>query len=205
MLRQPAQAMLIDLDGVLRRWDPSVPAAVEESYGLAPGSLLSTAMSWDLLRPAVAGEITDAEWMQLVATRLPLPEEEAKQAVAEWQRHRGTVDPEVLAFVREVRAAGRPVGLATNATDLLRGDLEQLGLTDEFDVVVSSYELKVHKPAPEFFERACAALNVEPPWVLFVDDDDRAVRGARVAKLPSLRWSGPQDIPYLRKALALPA
>lgn len=205
MLRQPAQAMLIDLDGVLRRWDPSVPAAVEESYGLAPGTLLSTAMSWDLLRPAVAGEITDAEWMQLVATRLPLPGEDAKQAVAEWQQHRGTVDPEVLAFVQEVRAAGRPVGLATNATDLLRGDLERLGLTDEFDVVVSSYELKVHKPAPEFFERACAALNVEPPWVLFVDDDDRAVRGARVAKLPSLRWSGPQDIPYLRKALALPA
>jgi putative hydrolase of the HAD superfamily len=204
MLRQPAQALLIDLDGVLRRWDPTVPAAVEESYGLAPGTLLSTAMSWDLLRPAVAGEITDAEWMHLVATRLPLPEEDAKKAVTEWQQHRGTVDPEVLAFVREVRAAGRPVGLATNATDLLRGDLARLGLTDEFDVVVSSSELKVHKPAPEFFERACAALNVEPPWVLFVDDDDRAVRGARVAKLPSLRWSGPQDLPYLRKALALP-
>ena len=205
MLRQPAQAMLIDLDGVLRRWDLTVPAAVEESYGLAPGALLSTAMSWDLLRPAVAGEITDAEWMHLVATRLPLPEEDAKKAVSEWQQHRGTVDPEVLSFVREVRAAGRPVGLATNATDLLHGDLDRLGLTDEFDVVVSSSELKVHKPAPEFFERACAALDVEPPWVLFVDDDDRAVRGARVAKLPSLRWSGPQDIPYLRKALALPA
>ncbi|MFI7547344.1 HAD family hydrolase [Actinoplanes sp. NPDC049599] len=205
MLRQPARAMLIDLDGVLRRWDPTVPAAVEESYGLAPGTLLSTAMSWDLLRPAVAGEITDAEWMHLVATRLPLPEEDAKRAVIEWQQHRGTVDPEVLAFVRDVRAAGRPVGLATNATDLLRGDLDRLGLTAEFDAVVSSYELKVHKPAPEFFERACAALDEEPPWVLFVDDDDRAVRGARVAKLPSLRWSGPQDIPYLRKALALPA
>jgi putative hydrolase of the HAD superfamily len=205
MLRQPAQALLIDLDGVLRRWDPTVPAAVEESYGLAPGTLLSTAMSWDLLRPAVAGEITDAEWMHLVATRLPLPEQDAQRAITEWQQHRGTVDEQVLAFVREVRAAGRPVGLATNATDLLRGDLARLGLADEFDVVVSSYELKVHKPAPEFFERACAALNVEPPWVLFVDDDDRAVRGARVAKLPSLRWSGPQDIPYLRKALALPA
>ena len=205
MLRQPARAMLIDLDGVLRRWDPSVPAAVEESHGLKPGALLGTAMSWDLLRPAVAGEITDAEWMQLVASRLPLPEDEARTAVAEWQRHRGTIDPEVLAFVREVRAAGRPVGLATNATDLLRGDLAQLGLTDEFDAVVSSYELKVHKPAPEFFERACAALNVEPPWVLFVDDDDRTVRGARAAKLPSLRWTGPENLPYLRKALALPA
>ncbi|GAA3337941.1 haloacid dehalogenase [Amorphoplanes nipponensis] len=205
MLRQPARAMLIDLDGVLRRWDPAVPAAVENAYGLEPGALIGTAMSWDLLRPAVAGEITDAEWMQLVARRLPLPEADAQTAVAEWQQHRGVVDPEVLAFVRDVRAAGRPVGLATNATDLLRGDLDALGLTGEFDAVVSSWELKVHKPAPEFFERACAALHEEPPWVLFVDDDDRAVRGARVAQLPSLRWSGPQDLPYLRKALALPA
>jgi putative hydrolase of the HAD superfamily len=205
MLRQPAQAMLIDLDGVLRRWDPAVPAAVEQSYGLAPGTLMTTAMSWDLLRPAVAGEITDAEWMRLVALSLPLPEPDASAAVAEWQQHRGTIDPEVLAFVREVRAAGRPVGLATNATDLLRDDLEKLGLAGEFDVVVSSWELKVHKPAPEFFTRACEALQVEPPWVLFVDDDDRSVRAARVAKMPSLRWTGTQDIPYLRKALALPA
>jgi putative hydrolase of the HAD superfamily len=205
MLRQPAQALLIDLDGVLRRWDPAVPAAVEQSYGLEPGTLAATAMSWDLLRPAVAGEITDAEWMQLVVSRLPLPEDRAKAAVAEWQQHRGTVDPEILALVRDVRAAGRPVGLASNATDLLRGDLERLGLVDEFDAVISSSELKVHKPAPEFFEQACAILGVDPPWVLFVDDDDRAVRGARAAKLPALRWTGPQDLPYLRKALALPA
>lgn len=203
MQRQPARAMLIDLDGVLRRWDPAVPAAVEQSYGLEPGTLMRTAMSWDLLRPAVAGEVTDAEWMRLVASRLPLGSDQAEAAVAQWQQHRGYVDDEVLAFIREVRAAGRPVGLATNATDRLREDLELLGLAGEFDAVVSSWELKIHKPAPEFFERACAALDLEAPWVLFVDDDDRAVRGARVAKLPAFRWSGPQDLPYLRKALAV--
>jgi hypothetical protein len=29
-----------------------------------PGTLLGTAMAWDLYRPAVAGELTDAEWMR---------------------------------------------------------------------------------------------------------------------------------------------
>jgi putative hydrolase of the HAD superfamily len=203
MQRQPAQALLIDLDGVLRLWDPEVGIAVEAKYGLEPGALLSTAMQWDLFRPAVAGEISDAEWMQLVAMRLPLPLEDATAAVAEWQQHRGYVDREVLAFVREVRAAGRPVGLATNATDLLVGDLDALGLAGEFDVVVSSWALKIHKPAPEFFVRACAALGVEPPWVLFVDDDDRAVRGARAAKMPAYRWSDRREFRYLRAALGL--
>ena len=203
MHRQPAQAMLIDLDGVLRRWDPAVGAAVEKSHGLDPGTLHRTAMSWELLRPAVAGEITDAEWMQLIASRLPLPPEDATTAVAEWQQYRGAVDNEVLAFIREVRTAGRPVGLATNATDRLPGDLTALGLDGEFDAVISSTELRIHKPAPEFFEQACAALGVEPPWVLFVDDDDRTVRGARAAKLPAFRWTSTQDLPYLRKALAI--
>ncbi len=199
MRRQPPRAMLIDLDGVVRRWDS--PSAVEVRHGLEPGMLLRTAMAWELLRPAVAGEITDAQWMGLVADRLPLDSPAATEAVAEWQSHRGTVDGEALAFVRDVRAAGKLVGLFTNATDRLRGDLDALGLAGEFDVVISSAELHVHKPAPEFFVRACAILGEPPQLVLVVDDDDRTVRAARALRMPAFRWTGPQDLGYLRKAL----
>jgi putative hydrolase of the HAD superfamily len=204
MSRERARALLIDLDGVLRRWDPAPLVAAEVNHGLKPAALLETSMSWDIYRPAMAGEISDAEWMDLVAQRLPIDLEQAKAAVAEWQSYRGETDPEVLAFVREVRAAGFPVGLATNATDRLRGDLDALGLTGEVDAVISSWELKIHKPAPEFFERACVAIGVEPKYVLFVDDDDRVVRGARAAGLSAYRWTGPQHLPYLRKVFDLP-
>src|SRR4051794_6372136 len=204
MTRERAQALLIDLDGVLRRWDPTPMIAVEVEYGLKPAALLETAMSWDIYRPAVAGEITDAEWMSLVASRLPLEPSTASAAVARWQSYRGEVDPEALALVREARAGGRTVGLATNATDRLRPDLDALGLTDEVDVVISSWELKVHKPAPEFFAEACQLIGAQPSRVLFVDDDDRVIRGARAAGLSAYRWTGPQHIAYLRKALDLP-
>jgi putative hydrolase of the HAD superfamily len=203
MRRQPAQAMLIDLDGVVRRWDPAHEAAVESAHGLAPGVLMTTAMPWDLYRPAVAGELTHAQWMAAVAERLPLEPADATAAVADWQKYRGDVDQDVLALVRDARAAGLPVALATNATDLLRGDLAALGLADEFDAVFSSWELKIHKPAPAFYQRACAALGLQPQWVLFVDDDDRAVRGARAAKMLAYRWTGADGIPYLRGALGL--
>jgi putative hydrolase of the HAD superfamily len=201
--RDPARALLIDLDGVLRRWDPVGMIAVELEYGLKPAALLETAMTWDIYRPAVAGEMTDAEWMSLVASRLPLAAEDAAAAVAQWQSHRGEVDADALAFVREVRAAGRRVGLATNATDRLTGDLDRLGLTDEFDVVINSWDLKVHKPAPEFFRQACDLIGEEPKRVLFVDDDDRVIRGARAVGLAAYRWTGPQHLSYLRKALEL--
>lgn len=204
-MRDRARALLIDLDGVLRRWDPAPMIAVEVKYGLKPAALLETSMSWDLYRPAVAGEITHAEWMRLVADRLPLDGEEATAAVAEWQAYRGEPDPEVLAFVREVRAGGRKVGIATNGTDLLAADLDLLGLTGEVDIVINSWDLKVHKPAPEFFQKACLAIGNLPKHVLFVDDDDRAIGGARTAGLTGYRWAGTEHVPYLRKVLDLPA
>jgi len=203
MSRERAQALLIDLDGVLRRWDPAPMIAVEIEYGLKPAALLETAMEWDIYRPAVAGELTDAEWMRLVAERLPIDLDKATEAVARWQSYRGEVDPEALAFVREVRAGGRKVGLATNATDRLRPDLDALGLAGEVDVVISSWEQKLHKPAPEYFQRACDLLGLAPKHVLFVDDDDRVVRGARAAGLSAYRWTGPEHVTYLRKALGL--
>ncbi|GIM95162.1 HAD family hydrolase [Paractinoplanes toevensis] len=203
-MRERAQALLIDLDGVLRRWDPAPMIAVELEYGLKPAALLETSMSWDIYRPAVAGEITDAEWMRLVAERLPIEPDRAAEAVAQWQSYRGEPDPDALAFIREVRAGGRPVGLATNATDRLRPDLEALGLAGEVDVVISSWEQKLHKPSPEFYHRACELIGFAPKHVLFVDDDDRAVSGARAAGLPAYRWAGPEHVTYLRKALDLP-
>lgn len=201
--RDPARALLIDFDGVLRRWDPAPMIAVEIKYGLPPAALLETAMAWDVYRPAMAGELTHDEWMRAVAARLPIEAAEAASAIAEWQAYRGEVDPDALAFVREVRAAGRKVGLATNATDLLSADLEELELTGEIDIVINSWDLKVHKPAPEYFQKAAELIGELPKHILFVDDDDRAVRGARAAGMSAYRWTGPQHLPYLRKALEL--
>jgi putative hydrolase of the HAD superfamily len=114
-------------------------------------------------------------------------------------------DPAVdlLTFLREVRAAGVRVGLAAGATDLLDADLAALGLADEVDVVVDSSLVGVHKPTKEFFHEACLALDTPPDRVLFVDDSDRSVRGARAAGLSAYRWNGPRDLPYLRAALAI--
>ncbi|MEU3455040.1 HAD-IA family hydrolase [Micromonospora sp. NPDC006766] len=205
MSRERATALLVDFDGVLRRWDPAVAAAVEREYGLTEGVLGEIAMSWGLLQPVLTGQVSHAQWMSSVADALAPSVGDparARAAVDEWQRYRGEVDPDVLAFIREARAAGVRVGLGTNATDLLDADLAALGLTDELDVVVNSAVVGVHKPAKEYFQAACAALETSPARVLFVDDEDRAVAGARVAGLSAYRWSGPGDLRYLRAALA---
>jgi putative hydrolase of the HAD superfamily len=198
--REPARALLIDLDGVVRRWDPAVPAAVEQRYGLTPGTLLATAMHPDRVRPAVLGQVSHADWMSGVGATLGVPE-----AVAELETYRGEVDPDVLGFVRKVRTGGVPVGLAGNATDRLDADLATLGLTGEFDAVLNSSALGVAKPDPEYFTRACASLGVPPRDCLVVDDSARIVAGARAAGLVAHRWTGPADLPYLHAVLGLAA
>ncbi|MGQ5262157.1 HAD-IA family hydrolase [Micromonospora sp. ZYX-F-536] len=204
MARERATALLLDLDGVLRRFDPAVAAGVEREFGLGEGVLTEIAMQWGRLQPVLTGQVSHAAWVTSVAEALAEPAggvDRARAAVEQWQRYRGEVDAEVLDLVREVRAAGITVGLATNATDLLDADLAALGLADEVDVVVNSSTLGVHKPAPEYFQAACEALATRPARVLFVDDEDWAVRGARAAGLSAHRWGGHADLRYLRAAL----
>ncbi len=206
-MRETCDALLIDLDGVLRHFDAAHAADVERRYGLPAGVILGTAMHHTRLYPAIEGRVTHAEWLAGVAEALTGDAggiEPARAAVDAWAADRGSIDPVVLAFVREVRAAGVPVGLATNATDWLDADLARLGVAGDFDAVVNASVVGRRKPAREYFAAACAALGVPARRCLLVDDDDRTVRGARVAGLAAYRYNGPGDLPYVRAALALP-
>ena len=205
-MRPKPTALLVDLDGTLRRWDPEVIHGIEAAHDLKPGALYAAAMDWSRLMPAIIGEISHDEWADAITADLTDQTgdpDRARAAVKEWESYRGTVEPGLLALIRDARAAGLKVGLATNATDLLPTDLRTLGLADEFDVVINSSQLRIPKPAPEYFGAACLALHTAPGQVLFVDDSDRFVRGARAAGLLAHRWTGPSDLPYIRAALGL--
>jgi putative hydrolase of the HAD superfamily len=198
--------LLIDLDDVVRQFDPAVKGAVEQRYGLIPGTVLKVLLEPDRLRSAVTGQQTRAEWFAGVATVLAAEVgglAAAHALLAQWDSYRGEVVPAVRAFVRDVRAAGIPVGLATNCTDVLDDELAALGLADEFDAVIGSARLGVAKPHPDFYAAACAAIGRRPWQCLFVDDADRNVRGARAAGLVAHRYNGLPDLRYLRRSLAI--
>jgi putative hydrolase of the HAD superfamily len=204
--RPRARALLLDFDGVLCHHDPARSAVVEERYALAPGTVLATMMQWARLRPAITGETTRTEWLDGVAAALADRvggTESARSLVTEVDLYRGELDPVVLAFVREVRSAGLPVALVSNATAELADDLEAFGIAGDFDAVVNSSAIGVHKPTVEFFQIACEAVGVPPAHCLFVDDSDRNVRGARVAGLSAYRYEPPDDLRYVRAALEL--
>jgi putative hydrolase of the HAD superfamily len=202
--RATPEALLIDLDGVVRVFDPRVTESVERDFGLPDGALVRSSSSWARLRPAIVGDESHEVWLDSIVLDLTDAAGGANRAMAavdQWQAYRGDVVPEVLDFVREMRARGVPVGLAANATSQLDADLHKLSLSGEFDAVVNSFAIHAHKPTGEFFTAACAAVGTAPSRCLFVDDEDRHVRGARAVALSAYRWTGPADLPYLRAAL----
>ena len=174
------QALLIDLDGVVRLWDPQLDWAIEQECGLPPGALRQAAFAPDLLIAAITGQYRDEEWRRLVAQRLgrTFPADAAGKAVQLWSRSAGAVNPAVLELVRRCRQQVKVV-LVTNATSRLTTDLQQLGLLDEFDVIVNSSEIGYAKPQPEIFHAALAKVEIRATEALFVDDSAGNVAAAQ--------------------------
>ena len=173
-------------------------AGVERRVRAAAGALLGeTPCRWERLQPALTGEVSHAEWMASVADALTAvgDPDRARAAVDEWQRYRGEVDPDVLAFVREVRAAGRP-GRAGHQRH--RPARRRPGRAGPDRRVRRGGQLLgargAQAGAASTSRPACAALGTPPARVLFVDDEDRAVAGARAAGLSAHRWSGPAEL-----------
>ncbi len=166
--------LLLDLDGVLRRFGPDAP--IEDAHGLPRGTLARTA--FELAGPALLGEKSDHEWRISVRDRLAadIGPAAARAAVAAWSRV-GEVIPEALALVRTVRRHHR-VALFSNATSRLPADLRTLGLDREVDDVVSSAELGAAKPTPEAFRKALVRLGVTADGTVFCDDSAANAAGA---------------------------
>ncbi|MDT0266910.1 HAD family hydrolase [Streptomyces sp. DSM 44915] len=193
-------ALLCDLDGVLRHWDTTSPPRLERAYGLPAGALTSAAFRPDRLVPAVTGQVTDEEWRAAVAADLAPAcgtPERARALVEAWSDTPGSVDPVVLAMLTEVRRRV-PVVLVTNATTRLESDLAALGLTEVADAIVNSARVRVAKPDPEIFRIAAERAGVPTGRCLFVDDTEGHVTAARELGMTAV-WH--RDNAELRRVL----
>jgi HAD superfamily hydrolase (TIGR01662 family) len=101
-----------------------------------------------------------------------------------------TVDPQVLATLEHLRESGYRMGLVSNLSlraDLMRADLDRMGLRRYLDATVSSSEVGVRKPNLRIFQEALGRLEAEPGVTVFVGDrlyDD--VSGAQAAGMRAI-------------------
>jgi putative hydrolase of the HAD superfamily len=189
-------ALIIDLDGVLRLWNPQHVIDIERRHGLPIGSLFEAAFAEERLRAAITGQVTDAQWRAGVAAALEHEHGDltAERAVAEWSALPGELNAAVLHIVRGQRWRGRMVVLASNATDRLSADLGRLGLDRDFDAVFNSSAIGFAKPDQRVFAHIADALGVPPNDCLFVDDTAVNVAAASQAGLSAHQYRSPKDL-----------
>lgn len=166
-------AVLLDLDGVVRHFDPSHRPTVERRHGLAPDTLESIAFASPLIDELVTGAITRAEWTRRIGEAIG-----NRAASEEWLSARGTVDDELIQVVEDLRRRGTTVAILTNGTDTIPDELADLGITGRFDAVFNSATIGFAKPDRRAFQYVCEALAVEPTAVFFTDDTESKLAGA---------------------------
>jgi putative hydrolase of the HAD superfamily len=86
----------------------------------------------------------------------------------------------MLDAVRAVRDLGLRCGLATNQQNLRGGYMRNsLGFEKIFDEQFYSFEIGFAKPEAGYFQTIMNRIDVSPNRVLFIDDHDGNVAGAR--------------------------
>lgn len=195
--RRPFDAVLCDVDGVLRDW-PSVEP-IESAHGVAPGTLYAAAFAPHRVLPAITGEVTDGEWRAFVTADLEgsgeLTRATAESLVAAWSAMRPTTNEQTVALLRLARdTMGMPVSLISNATTRLEFDLTEAGLSEFIDTAINTSRVGFAKPDPRVYAYAAEHVGVPPSRCLFVDDTSGHVEAARAAGMHGVRFRTAADL-----------
>ena len=193
------RGVLLDVGGVLLPTPWELLAAFEARNGWPPGTLAwrgpleeATDPLWRSVR---AGELTSsgyfdrraAEISRLLGRSRSWPE--VTRAMFETPAGLA-VRPEGHALVADTRAAGRRTGLLTSklVAFLSREVVERSDFLSSFEVLLDESETGVAKPDPRAYDQAAAAMGLDPPAIVFVDDDPANVAGATAAGMAGVHF-----------------
>ncbi|NUS17680.1 MAG: HAD-IA family hydrolase [Streptomyces sp.] len=196
---RPFDAVLCDLDNVIRIYDTATLAAMERAAGLVEGTTARVAFAAEVDHPLLLGKITKDEWVGSIASALSgrVSHAEARLLATALAHAPFRADEAVVGLLRRVRTH-MPLVLVTNADLDLERDLDTMGLADLADHVVNSARVGVAKPDREIYEIATRCAGTAPDRCLFVDDRLENVETALALGMSGVHYREPAD---LRKAL----
>ncbi|MCP3953278.1 MAG: HAD-IA family hydrolase [Desulfobacterales bacterium] len=90
------------------------------------------------------------------------------------------IEPDLKPLLAGLRKNYR-TAVATNRTDTMDRVLEEFGLTDQFDLVVTALDVPNPKPAPDCLDKVARTFQAVPAEVMYIGDsilDQQAARAA---------------------------
>lgn len=175
-------AVVFDNDGLLLDTEEAWTRA-EETLFERHGSTFTLEHKRVLIGTSPATSAAKLEAMLDLPGRGPALVDELHDLVMEEALAGVPPRPGALGLLDAVRAAGLPVGVASNsAREFVERVLSVAGLLDgHFDVVVTASDVDHPKPAPDLYLAACAALGADPERAAALEDSATGVAAAVAA------------------------
>jgi HAD superfamily hydrolase (TIGR01509 family) len=174
-------ACLFDMDGLLVDSEPLWTAA-EQELAVSLGGTWSADLKAEVLGTSITTAVpkilawfgaTDRDPAEIQAWLL--------HRMVELFRDRLLMRPGARELLRELRAAGMPLGLVSSSYRVLvDAGLDVVG-HNLFAVTLAGDEVTHHKPHPEPYLTACVALGVEPTDVVVFEDSPTGVAAGQAA------------------------
>lgn len=210
-----ASALVLDFGGVISKTLFETHDATEAALGLAKGTLTwrgpfaeDTDPPWSAMQ---RGELSERDYW------LTRSREVGKLIGEDWddmqtfvRRARGAdpmlvIRPEAERAIRIARDAGRKLAILSNELDLFYGAefRRRLPLLEHFDVIVDATHTGILKPDPRTYGAVCNALGLAPQACVFVDDQERNIKGAIACGMPTVGFDVRQPQESYRQALQM--
>lgn len=208
-------AFIVDFGGVVTRTLFETHDLTERALGLPPGTLdwrgpfapdtdpLWQAMQADEIsereywaaRTRDVGRLVGEDWTEM--SQLVKAARAADPAAI--------IRPEAVRAVGAAKARGAKLAILSNELDLFYGPefRARLPLLSKFDAVVDATYTKILKPAPQAYLGCAQELGVEPSACVFVDDQERNVRGAERVGMAAVHFDVKRPAESFERALRL--
>lgn len=183
--KRPLQAFLFDLDGTLLDSREGIIETVHtflRSKGISSSkkkiaALFGTPIE-ELFRVFIPS-YTEEQIQEFVS--------EVRKVYAKNHLQLVRIFPGVEQLLSSLKRAGYKIGLAsTKYKPFIMEALEHFKLTTFFDVIVSGYEVKNHKPAPDLLLYAAKLLGISPEKCVYIGDSKTDVLAGKAAKMATV-------------------
>jgi epoxide hydrolase-like predicted phosphatase len=188
MIGMSVQAIVFDIGGVLEITpDLGVAATWESRLGLAPGEL--NQRMEDAWAGGSIGTISEAEVQRAATENLGLDGQRLAQFMADlWREYLGSANTALIEYVRGLRPRYRTGILSNSFVGAREREQAAYGFEDLVDEIIYSHECGLSKPDPGIYALACARLAVDPAQMVFLDDYEPCVEGARRAGIQAVLY-----------------
>jgi putative hydrolase of the HAD superfamily len=184
------EAVVFDIGGVLEitpRSRLDVSEAWGSRLGLAHGEL-DERMA-DAWRGGSIGTVSEQEVHQALTERLGLSEQQLADFMADmWREYLGTANTELIDFARRLRPRYRTGILSNSFVGAREREQAAYGFENLVEEIVYSHECGLSKPDPAIYALTCQRLGVSPAQVVFLDDYEPNVEGARRAGIQAVLY-----------------